>query len=201
MFRRFAIAALATTAACATPTPTTSTTTTTTTTTAVAARPIAWRRWDASTFADAKAHNKIIVVAIETEWCHWCHVMDERTWSDVDVQRLIGDRYVAIREDADARPDLAEKYADWGWPALAIISPSGEAVTELRGFQDKATFLPLLASYAQRLDKGERLSRATKAVPPAAATAKSARAEPPAGTRTRRDTGAKPPSPIEGVTV
>jgi hypothetical protein len=135
-------------------------TTSATSATSVAHAPdVAWRRWDKATFDDAKAGRKIIVVTIATEWCHWCHVMDEKTWGDPEVQALVASRFVAIREDADARPDLAERYADWGWPALAILTPEGAPVTELRGYQDKATFLPLLRSLVDKLDRGEKLER------------------------------------------
>ena len=75
------------------------------------AEPIAWRRWEKGAFDDARTQRKLIVVTIATEWCHWCHVMDEDTWSDPAIRALVAERFVAIREDADARPDLAERYA------------------------------------------------------------------------------------------
>ncbi len=125
------------------------------------APPIAWRRWDKETFEKARAEQRIVVVAIQTQWCHWCHVMDEETWSDPAIRALVDKHFVAIREDADARPDLAERYADWGWPALALLTPEGKPITELRGFQEKRGFLAVLQGLATRLATGEALGRAS----------------------------------------
>lgn len=124
------------------------------------APPIAWRRWDKETFEKARAEKRIVVVAIQTQWCHWCHVMDEETWSDPAIRALVDKHFVAIREDADARPDLGERYADWGWPALAVLTPDGKAITELRGFQEKRAFFAVLDGLAQKLARGEPLERA-----------------------------------------
>ena len=51
----------------------------------------------------------------------WCHVMDESTYKDGEVARLIWERYVALRVDQDARPDLANRYEDYGWPATIVF--------------------------------------------------------------------------------
>ncbi|HEY4220508.1 MAG TPA: DUF255 domain-containing protein, partial [Myxococcota bacterium] len=141
-----------------------------TTSVAPPSAPIAWQHWSAETFARAKADKKIVVVAIETQWCHWCHVMDEQTWSDPALRALVAERFVAIREDADARPDLAERYADWGWPALALLSPDAQPITELRGYQDKVAFTALLSSLVHKLDRGQALERPATSVSTAAAT-------------------------------
>ncbi len=132
---------------------------------------IAWRHWDRASFDEARADHKIIVVTVATEWCHWCHVMDDETWSDPAVRALVADRFVAVREDADARPDLAERYADWGWPAIALLGPDGAPITELRGYQEKTAFLALLRSLVDKIDAGEHLSRASVAGPRASVAA------------------------------
>jgi uncharacterized protein len=119
----------------------------------------AWERFGRESFERAQREGRLIVVTVGTQWCHWCHVMDEETWSDAEVRALLDARFVAIREDADARPDLAERYAAWGWPAIALLSPEGAPITELRGFQSKARFLPLLQALVGKLDRGEAIAR------------------------------------------
>ena len=93
-----------------------------------------WAAWSNETFALAKRERRFILLDCAAEWCHWCHVMDETTYVDPDVGRILNDRFVAIRVDIDARPDLAERYGAWGWPATVIFSPDAEEVGKFRGY-------------------------------------------------------------------
>jgi len=120
---------------------------------------VAWQPWEAASFARARAEGRLLLVTVVTEWCHWCHVMDDKTWGDPAVAALIDERFVAIRVDADARPDLAERYADWGWPAIALLTPDAEPVTEWKGYQEARRFESELVSYLQDKDAGRTLAR------------------------------------------
>ncbi len=97
-------------------------------------RAFTWQPWSPETFAAAKAAGKFILVDGAAEWCHWCHVMDETTYLDPEVGALLTERFVAIRVDIDARPDLAERYGEWGWPATIVLSPDAQEVGKYRGY-------------------------------------------------------------------
>src|SRR3981081_339364 len=68
---------------------------------------IDWEPWSESVFARAETENRFVLLDLGTGWCHWCHVMEEVSYSDPAVIDLIERRYIAVRVDADARPDLA----------------------------------------------------------------------------------------------
>ncbi len=93
-----------------------------------------WHAWSKETFALAKAEHRLLLVDGAAEWCHWCHVMDETTYRDPEVARLITERFIAVRVDIDERPDLAERYGDWGWPATILLSPDAEELGKFRGY-------------------------------------------------------------------
>jgi uncharacterized protein YyaL (SSP411 family) len=93
-----------------------------------------WVAWTDGAFAQAKRERKFILLDCAAEWCHWCHVMDETTYLDPEIGRILSNRFVAIRVDIDARPDLAERYGDWGWPATIIFSPDAEEIGKFRGY-------------------------------------------------------------------
>jgi uncharacterized protein YyaL (SSP411 family) len=93
-----------------------------------------WVSWTDDAFAQAKRERKFILLDCAAEWCHWCHVMDETTYLDPDIGRILSNRFVAIRVDIDARPDLAERYGDWGWPATILFSPDAEEIGKFRGY-------------------------------------------------------------------
>ena len=110
---------------------------------------IAWQEWQRDSFARAATERKLILVTVVAGWCHWCHVMDEKTYTDAAIRTLLGRHYISIRVDADARPDLAERYAEWGWPAIAVLTPDARPVLELRGYQEAAEFALLLRELAE----------------------------------------------------
>lgn len=99
------------------------------------AHEIAWMPWDAQTFARAAAQDRPILLSISAVWCHWCHVMDETTYSDPGVIETINRRFVPIRVDNDRRPDINARYNMGGWPTTAFLTPDGRTLTG-------ATYLP-----------------------------------------------------------
>ncbi len=99
------------------------------------AHEIAWLPWGADAFARAAEEDKPILLAISAVWCHWCHVMDETTYSDGGVIEAINARFVPVRVDNDRRPDVNARYNMGGWPTTAFLSPDGTTLTG-------ATYLP-----------------------------------------------------------
>jgi len=99
------------------------------------AHEIKWRGWSEEAFAEAAERDRPILLSISAVWCHWCHVMDETTYSNTGVIDLINRDYVPIRVDNDLRPDINQRYNMGGWPTTAFLTSSGEILTG-------ATYLP-----------------------------------------------------------
>lgn len=127
-----------------------------------------WHDWRPESFATAARERRILLVNVAASWCHWCHVMDHETYADPRVAALLRDHFMPIRVDADARPDLAERYAEWGWPATAVLTSDARPVLELRGFQDPEEFVALLRELIAERDAGKLQGRrpAPVAAPP-----------------------------------
>lgn len=107
--------------------------------------PIAFVEASDEAFADARARgDRLILLSIQADWCHWCHVMNERTFHDAGVVAEVDAHFVALRADADARPDLAERYAAWGWPATILLTSEGREIAAVRGFREPAAFRAIL---------------------------------------------------------
>jgi uncharacterized protein YyaL (SSP411 family) len=108
------------------------------------APPIVWRAWSPEVFAQAKRENKFILLDLEAGWCHWCHVMEEVTYRDPQVGRLLAARYIPVRVDQDSRPDLANRYEDYGWPATVIYAPDGSELVKRQGYIPPQPMIALL---------------------------------------------------------
>ena len=107
--------------------------------TAVAAAPssqpaIVWEKWSDDLFDRAKKENRLVILDLEAVWCHWCHVMEETTYRDDAVRRLIRQKYIAVRVDQDSRPDLSNRYEDYGWPATIVFAPDGKELAKRQGY-------------------------------------------------------------------
>ncbi|PKB82810.1 MAG: hypothetical protein BZY88_03635 [SAR202 cluster bacterium Io17-Chloro-G9] len=96
---------------------------------------ISWLPWGPEAFAKAQAETKPVLLSVSAVWCYWCHVMDETTYSDPDVAKVLGDHFVAVRVDSDQRPDINARYNVGGWPTTAFLTGHG-------GLMGGATYLP-----------------------------------------------------------
>lgn len=95
---------------------------------------IVWNAWTDEIFEQAKRENKLVILDLEAVWCHWCHVMDEKTYHDPAVVKLMQQKYIAIRVDQDANPDISIRYEDYGWPATVIFAEDGSELVKRRGY-------------------------------------------------------------------
>jgi uncharacterized protein YyaL (SSP411 family) len=96
---------------------------------------INWRPWSERAFEEARELDRPILLSISAVWCHWCHVMDETSYSHAGVIDLINREWVPIRVDNDVRPDINQRYNMGGWPTTAFLTSSGDILTG-------ATYMP-----------------------------------------------------------
>ncbi|BCU69450.1 thioredoxin domain-containing protein [Stygiolobus caldivivus] len=95
---------------------------------------INWYEWGEEAFRKAKEEDKPILVDVGAAWCHWCHVMDETTYKDKEVIRIINENFIAIKVDRDEMPDLDKKLqlavssltGESGWPLTVFMTPEGQ---------------------------------------------------------------------------
>lgn len=103
-----------------------------------------WYNFDQHAFATARKEGRFLILDLKAVWCHWCHVMAATTYRAPAVVALINDYYIPIQVDHDARPDLAERYRDWGWPATIIFAPDGSEIVKRAGYIDPEDMARLL---------------------------------------------------------
>lgn len=92
------------------------------------AHEIHWRDWGAGAFDDAKRAGRPVLLNLTAVWCHWCHRMDETTYTDPGLISLINEELVPVRVDADRYPHVQDRYIAGGWPTNAFLTPSGEVL-------------------------------------------------------------------------
>jgi uncharacterized protein len=98
------------------------------------AQPINWQPWSPDVFKQATREHKFVLLDLGTQWCHWCHVMDTETYAAPKVQKLLAEKYIAVKTDADANPDLANRYEDYGWPATIVFAANATEIAKRQGY-------------------------------------------------------------------
>lgn len=130
-------------------------------------RDVAWLPWGAEAFARARAERKPVLLCIATTWSEPCEHMDRTSYADPAVAFAINDAFVAVRVDADRRPDVSERYSLGGWPTTAFLTPEGEM---LGGgtFVDAERFPRVLEEVREAFRRGAAGPRESpRAAPPA----------------------------------
>jgi uncharacterized protein len=95
---------------------------------------LAWQPWSDAVFAQARTEHKFVLLDLEAVWCHWCHVMDDVTYKDPIVVRLLRERYLLVKVDQDSRPDISNRYEDYGWPATVVFAADGSEIVKRQGY-------------------------------------------------------------------
>src|SRR5277367_1918224 len=103
-----------------------------------------WQPWSNAVFAQAKQEKRFVLLDLEAVWCHWCHVMDEKTYSDPAVIKMLREHYIVVKTDQDSRPDLSNRYEDYGWPATVVFNSSGQEIVKRQGYLAPDEMLSML---------------------------------------------------------
>ena len=92
------------------------------------AEAIRWRDWNEESFLAARQEEKRVLLTLTATWCHWCHVMDQTSYSNPQVVDLVNSRFIPVRVDVDRRPDISRRYNQGGFPTVAILNDQGELI-------------------------------------------------------------------------
>jgi len=98
--------------------------------------PVNWKAWNENSLEEAKEQNKLIVISIGYASCHWCHVMEEESFENDSIARIMNDNFINIKVDREERPDVDKVYMNavqlmtgkGGWPLNCITLPDGRPV-------------------------------------------------------------------------
>ncbi|MGE3181022.1 MAG: thioredoxin domain-containing protein, partial [Phycisphaerae bacterium] len=70
-----------------------------------------------------------------------CKMLDRSTWKDERVIKLLQDKTVALKIDAEQQRELAQKYGVSGYPTLMFFKADGTKIGSLVGYYDGPGFL------------------------------------------------------------
>ena len=98
--------------------------------------PVNWYAWNQTAFEKAKKENKPIFLSIGYSTCHWCHIMEEESFENKEVAKILNENYVSIKIDREEMPHIDKYYQNvhsllnntsGGWPLTVILTPNKKA--------------------------------------------------------------------------
>lgn len=98
------------------------------------------------TFAEAlkqaKKEKKKVMVDYYTDWCRWCKVLDQKTYSDAGVGKVANERFISLKVNAEEGEgiELAKKYQVQGFPTIVFYDGDGVEIDRVVGFQEARKF-------------------------------------------------------------
>ncbi|RKQ42514.1 uncharacterized protein DUF255 [Roseivirga pacifica] len=125
-------------------------------------------------FEKAKADNKVVFVDVYTDWCGYCHKLDNEVYTNEQVISYFNENFINIKFDAETQwgYQKAQAYAVDGYPTLLFLTTNEDVYEEIGGFVPSPTLLayaeevqsswvklPILAAQYERgtTSKGETL--------------------------------------------
>jgi uncharacterized protein YyaL (SSP411 family) len=98
--------------------------------------PVNWKAWNDKTLSLAKKENKLMIISIGYSACHWCHVMEEESFENDTIAKLMNENFISVKVDREERPDIDKIYMNavqlltggGGWPLNCITLPDGRPI-------------------------------------------------------------------------
>lgn len=144
---------------------------------------INWLKYDQG-LEQAKKDGKKILVFFYTDWCGYCKRMNALTFTDEGVKKLLADKFIAVKVNAESRNvlmvdkvsiterELAAKYGVRGYPTSWFLEPTGEKISPIVGYVQTGDFTNVLTylgddwyktmSFEEYLKKKDELTKGKK---------------------------------------
>jgi thioredoxin-related protein len=129
-----------------------------------------------------KAEPRILIIDIYTDWCYWCKVMEEKTYSHPEVADYINQHFYPVKFNAETRdsipwkgqtfhynPDykvnelaLSLTQGQLAFPTTVIVTPDGNPPQYISGFLKPSDLEPILRYFGDGAYKSQSFSEFSK---------------------------------------
>jgi len=96
--------------------------------------------------ADAKTTGRPILLDMYTDWCEWCHALDDTTYVDstfIDYSR----KFTMARVNAEVDTANASKYHVRSYPTVLVLHPDGTEIDRVVGYSRAPGFMAEIEGY------------------------------------------------------
>ena len=127
--------------------------------------PVKWYSIEEAFELNQKEPRKIMI-DVYTDWCGWCKVMDDKTFSNRLIAEYINSNFYAVKFNAEQKTDVvlrgkSYKYiangrrgynelaaellnGQLGYPSVVFLDEKTNMITPIQGYYEAAKFDPIL---------------------------------------------------------
>ncbi|QJX00714.1 thioredoxin family protein [Frigoriglobus tundricola] len=109
-----------------------------------AAQEVRWRHDYSAARREAAETGRPLLLDFGTEACVWCRKLDATTFRDPNVAKLLNDRFIPVKIDANQEPKLTAALSIDSFPTLVLASANGKVIGRHVGYADAAQLTTLL---------------------------------------------------------
>src|SRR5882757_10471977 len=67
--------------------------------------PVKWMTFQEAV-EKSKTEKRKIFIDVYTDWCGWCKVMDKNTFPDLQIAKLLNEKFYPVKLDAEQTADI-----------------------------------------------------------------------------------------------
>lgn len=123
------------------------------------AQDVSWRTDYNTVRREAKEKNRPILLDFTTENCFWCNKLETTTYRDPAVLKLMNERFIPLKLDAQQNPQLTEALRIQSFPTLILAAPDGKILGSMEGYLEAPRLLVNLQHALDALNEPEWMLR------------------------------------------
>jgi thioredoxin-related protein len=108
------------------------------------AQEVLWRHDYATARRESTETGRPLLFDFGTEACVWCRKLDATTFRDPKVVKLLNERFIPVKIDADKHAKLTSALGIESYPTLVLATAEGKVVGRHPGYADVAELMAFL---------------------------------------------------------
>ncbi len=109
-----------------------------------------------ASFEQAQREERFVMVDFYTDWCKWCKVLDEKTYPDPAVKKIMDESFVFEKYNPENAPtftfdgrtyggeDVTRALNVRGFPTILFMEKDGSVIGSIPGFVPPEIFVKIL---------------------------------------------------------
>jgi len=116
---------------------------------------LVWWKYDRG-LEEAQNLQRMILIYFYTDWCDYCRLMEETTFQNPVVKKILKESFVTIRVNAEGKTkvmmggksvreaEVARRYRARPYPYIWFLEPDGTPIDSLPGYLPAEDFIMVL---------------------------------------------------------
>lgn len=104
------------------------------------AQEVQWRTDYGSALRESQTKKRPIFIDFTSAGCFWCQRLDSATFSQGPVARMLNERFIPLKLDAQKAPTIVRALAIQRYPTMIFAASNGNILIRHEGFEDAGAF-------------------------------------------------------------